>query len=122
MTFPGYFQKSVDNNVLVDTSDDLELFAKYIAPELGINIRFAGEEPIDFVTRQYNETMARILPKYGIDFEVIPRKEQDGEVISASRVRKLLEINDFDAIAKIVPQTTLDYLKENRKTIQEKMK
>lgn len=32
--------------------------------------------------------------------------EQDGEVISASRVRILLEKRDFDTIAKIVLRTT----------------
>jgi [citrate (pro-3S)-lyase] ligase len=49
--------------------------------------------------------------KHGVKFEVIPRKESDGDVISASRVRKLLETKDFDAIARLVPETTLEYLK-----------
>lgn len=35
----------------------------------------------------------------------------EGEVISASRVRSLLEIRDFDRIAEMVPETTLRYLK-----------
>lgn len=56
--------------------------------------------------------MARILPEYNVEFEVIPRKEQDGEVISASRVRRLLEAKDFDAIVKIVPASTLEYLRK----------
>lgn len=114
LTFPGYFNKSVDNNVSVDTSDDLILFAKHIAPTLGINIRFAGEEPIDYITRQYNETMKEILPKYNIEFVEIPRKEMGDAIISASRVRKLLFEENFDEIAKIVPQTTLEYLKRNQ--------
>ena len=111
LTFTDYFGKSELQDRVIDPSMDVTIFGEYIAPALGINIRFAGEEPLDNVTRQYNETMARILPKYGIDFEVIPRKEQDGEVISASRVRKLLKTKDFDAIAEIVPKTTLEYLK-----------
>jgi [citrate (pro-3S)-lyase] ligase len=57
--------------------------------------------------------MQRLLPKYGIDFEVIPRKESGGGVISASRVRKLLENKDFNAIKEIVPKTTFDYLQKN---------
>lgn len=89
---------------------DVEIFGQYIEPTLGITIRFAGEEPLDNVTRQYNDAMARILPRYGVAFEVIPRKKLEGEVISASKVRKLLEEKDFDAIARMVPETTLEYV------------
>lgn len=111
LTFTAYFEKSEHQDRVIDPSMDVELFGTYIAPALGITVRFAGEEPLDNITRQYNETMAKILPRYGIEFEEIPRKEQDGEVISASRVRKLLKTKDFAEIAKIVPPTTLEYLK-----------
>jgi len=87
------------------------IFAEHIAPVLGINVRFVGEEPLDSVTKQYNDTMRRILPNHNIEFVEIPRKEQSGEVISASRVRKLLDTKSFEAIEKIVPKTTLEYLK-----------
>ena len=113
LTFSGYFNKAELQDSMVDPSMDVELFGTEIAPQLGITVRFAGEEPLDNVTQRYNETMARILPKYGIDFEVIPRKEMNGNVISASRVRKLLEENNFDEIQKLVPKTTLEYLNEN---------
>ncbi|MDR0904335.1 MAG: adenylyltransferase/cytidyltransferase family protein [Ruminococcus sp.] len=111
-TFVNYFGKSKIQDRTIDPSMDVELFAKQIAPTLGITVRFAGEEPLDNITRQYNEAMARILPDYGVDFEVIPRKEQGENVISASLVRKLLEEKDFDKIAELVPETTLDYLLE----------
>ncbi len=111
-TFPAYFEKEAStDNTIVDASSDIETFAKHIAPALNISVRFAGEEPLDNVTRQYNSQMKMLLPKYGIDFEVIPRKEIDGAVISASRVRKLLKENNFAEIEKLVPKTTLDYLK-----------
>jgi [citrate (pro-3S)-lyase] ligase len=110
LTFQQYFDKGDKQDVVVDASGDVEVFAKEIAPSLNITIRFAGEEPLDNVTRQYNDSMRRILPQYGIAFEVIPRKEGEGGVISASRVRKLLETKDFNAIAKLVPETTLQYL------------
>lgn len=112
-TFPAYFEKegSTDDTV-IDASSDIEIFAKQIAPSLNITVRFAGEEPLDIVTRQYNSQMKIMLPKYGIDFEVIPRKEINGEVVSASRVRKLLKEKNFDEIEKIVPKTTLEYLKD----------
>ncbi|MDR0761414.1 MAG: [citrate (pro-3S)-lyase] ligase, partial [Campylobacteraceae bacterium] len=74
-------------------------------------IRFAGEEPFDNITRQYNNTMKMILPKYNIDFEVIKRAESNNnEPISASRVRKLLKDKNFDEIKKIVPNVTFEYL------------
>ncbi len=110
MTFPGYFNKAVDNDVTVDTSDDLLFFVRYIAPTLGINVRYVGEEPIDKVTRQYNESMKDILPKYGIELVEISRKMNGESVISASWVRKLLSEGKMDEIAEIVPKTTLEYL------------
>jgi citrate lyase synthetase len=41
--------------------------------------------------------------------------EQAGTPISASRVRKLLEADNFDEISALVPETTLKYLKKYRK-------
>jgi len=115
-TFAAYSSKEELQDTIIDPSMDVELFATKIAPTLNITVRFAGEEPLDNITRQYNDTMSRLLPRYGIRFDLIPRKEVNGEVISASRVRKLLEDQNFDEIAKIVPETTLLYLKKNYKT------
>jgi len=113
LTFADYFQKSSIQDRAIDPSMDVELFAKEIAPTLGITVRFAGEEPKDNITNQYNDAMKRILPLYGVDFEVIQRREELGEVISASRVRKLLKDKDFEAISKLVPKSTLEYLLKN---------
>lgn len=110
-TFSGYFNKSRLQDVAVDSSEDVEIFAREIAPTLGITIRFAGEEPTDGVTRQYNETMRQILPCHGVDFCEIPRKTFGGEIISASTVRELLKRGDFDTIKNLVPETTFDYLR-----------
>ena len=109
-TFSGYFNKASLQDVAVDSSEDVEIFAKEIAPTLGITIRFAGEEPKDNVTRQYNENMKKILPRYGVEFCEIPRKELDGEPISASTVREALKNGDFNKVKKFVPDTTFDYL------------
>ncbi len=115
-TFSGYFNKAELQNVQVDSSEDVEIFAREIAPTLGINIRFAGEEPEDTVTRQYNENMKNILPRYGIDFCEIPRRQFEGKVISAKSVREYLKVGDFEKIAKLVPKSTLDFLIENHST------
>ena len=113
VTFPGYFYKDNLKETKIDCSNDLNVFAQYIAPALNIKVRFAGEEPLDPVTKQYNEGMKEILPLHGMEFCEIPRKEDsDGiGVISASRVRKLLKEGDIEGLSKLVPQTTLDYLK-----------
>ena len=109
-TFSGYFNKASLQDVAVDSSEDVEIFAKEIAPTLGITVRFAGEEPKDNVTRQYNENMKKILPRYGIEFCEIPRKELDGEPISASTIRKALKNGDFNKVKRFVPDTTFNYL------------
>jgi [citrate (pro-3S)-lyase] ligase len=111
LTFPAYSDKANLQDEVIDMTLDVELFAKHIAPTLGITVRFAGEEPLDNVTRQYNQAMKQLLPNYGIQFEAIQRLEDSSGAISASRVRELLKIQDFDNIAKLVPPTTLEYLK-----------
>lgn len=112
LTFSEYFNKSELQDRVVDTSTDVLMFVREIAPCLRIQKRFAGEEPLDAVTRQYNESMKKILPEYGMEFVEIPRAETEGQVISASRVRALLENKEFDAIEHLVPETTFRYLKE----------
>ncbi len=110
ITFPEYFLKGQKQNIVVDTSNDLNLFGEIIAPNLGIKVRFVGEEPIDLVTQQYNESMKKILPQYGVQVVEIPRKTSDNEVISASVVRKLMRENRYKEIQKRVPNTTYNYL------------
>ncbi len=115
VTFPEYFLKEDKQEVKIDMSLDVEIFANYIAPALGITVRFVGEEPIDMITRQYNETMRRILPAYHIDLVEIPRKSTDenaSDVISASRVRSLLTERKWKEIKKLVPETTFQFLWE----------
>lgn len=114
LTFTEYFNKSELQNVSVDTSLDLTIFAKEIAPCLDITVRFVGEEPLDRVTAQYNETMHSILSQYGIEVKEIPRLNIDGKIVSASYVRELLQNREWDTIAKFVPQCTLEYLKERK--------
>lgn len=109
-TFPGYFYKADLQNATIDASKDIDIYGQYIAPALGIKYRFAGEEPLDLVTNQYNQTMQERLPLYGIRFIVIPRKKDSCEVISASRVRAYMKNGKWDEIKSIVPTTTYDFL------------
>lgn len=111
-TFPGYFDRENNPEVEVDASLDIVLFGGYIAPELAIRVRFVGEEPIDFVTRQYNRQMQEILPEFGIEVREIKRKELSGKIISASTVRALLKERKFDEMKELVPVTTYNFLQK----------
>ena len=111
LTFTDYFDKAEIQEKTIDPSYDVELFGQYIAPALGITARFAGEEPNDKVTLQYNMKMAELLPKYGVQFREIARKEiSKGKVISASQVRQLLKAGDFGKIKPLVPKSSYDFL------------
>lgn len=62
------------------------------------------------ITNQYNQKMQELLPKYNIDVEIIDRISSNDEVISASKVRALLNVADFEGIRKIVPDPTYRFL------------
>lgn len=111
ITFPEYFIKDNVKDVDINPTLDVNIFAKYICPELNITKRFVGTEPNDFITNQYNLTLKEILPLYKIDLIEIERISQKDIPISASQVRKLLKDNNWNEISKIVPATTLKILK-----------
>jgi [citrate (pro-3S)-lyase] ligase len=116
ITFPGYFSKDSASEVAVDPSLDISLFARYIAPALGVDVRFAGSEPFDPVTRRYNGAMKETFPRHGMRFVEFERIKRGGEPISASRVRELIEKGDFEGIAALVPETTYRYICERFKS------
>lgn len=109
-TFPEYFIKDSFKDT-IDASFDVKLFGTKIAPKLSITKRFVGNEPNCIITRQYNQQLIDYLSLYGIEIKEISRIEKDGVAVSASRVRALLEKEDWLAIEKLVPPTTLLYLR-----------
>jgi [citrate (pro-3S)-lyase] ligase len=109
-TFPDYFLKDSVSPEQVNTELDLTIFAEHFAGPLGIGLRFVGTEPYDPVTQKYNRQMAEILPRYNIGLVEIPRLEIDGAAVSASRIRKLLEEGNLEAVRELAPETTLAYL------------
>lgn len=111
-TFPAYSNKENIQEESIDASLDVELFGKYIAPYLGIKKRFLGEEPFDHITKQYNEIISMVLPNYGIEVEIVPRKKVDNEIISASHVRELLRKGKLEETKKFLPISTFTYLFE----------
>lgn len=111
VTFPGYFQKEMPHAEDLDVSLDVSVFGAYIAEAFHITVRFVGEEPFDIVTRNYNESMKRLLPAYGVQVAEIPRKTSGGAPISATRVRKLLKEKKLEALKELVPESTYACLK-----------
>ncbi|MCI8378535.1 MAG: adenylyltransferase/cytidyltransferase family protein [Lachnospiraceae bacterium] len=112
-TLPGYFEKDTNHDLELDATQDLDLFGGVIAKAFDITVRFAGSEPEDAVTRQYNQQMKRILPSYGVEFFEIPRKRIDGRIVSASSVRKYMDSQDYGRIEQLVLPQVYDYLKKH---------
>jgi [citrate (pro-3S)-lyase] ligase len=107
-TFPSYFLKDEDAIIQTHAQLDIAVFVR-IATQVGILSRFVGEEPLSHVTNLYNQIMTQGLSAAGLECVVIPRKQIQGEAISASRVREYLRQGDFSALAALVPATTLEY-------------
>ncbi|MEI7257007.1 [citrate (pro-3S)-lyase] ligase, partial [Dickeya dadantii] len=116
-TFPGYFLKEEKLITQAHAALDLIIFRQYIAPALGITRRFVGTEPFCPVTHQYNQDMHHWLEQAGqvaapaLDVVEIERtREHSGLAISASEVRRLLKLRQFEPIREIVPATTFAHL------------
>lgn len=112
-TFPDYFIKNQAKAKEINCELDLMIFAERFAKPMGITRRFVGTEPACPVTSAYNRQMRMILPRFGIEVTEIPRCENEGVAISASRVRSLMEEKNLRAIRPMVPPPTYAYLKEN---------
>lgn len=109
-TFPTYFLKDQSCATEYSAELDLRIFAEHFARPLGISRRFVGEEPFCPVTRAYNSQMLKLLPTLGIRPVIIPRLENGGLAISASRVRELLKKANMEALRPLVTDVTYEYL------------
>lgn len=109
-TFPGYFTKG-DETVTAQTRLDATIFARHIAPALGISRRYVGDEPYCPVTRAYNQAMFAILPQYQIEVLEMPRISVEGKIVSASRVRDLIRQEEWEEIRNLVPDVTYQFLR-----------
>ena len=109
-TFPTYFLKEEQIEKGAGGQLDLVVFGQHFAPALDIRCRFVGQEPFSPITALYNKQMQEILPRFGIQVVEIPRKEEGGAAISASRVRALLVEGKLDEVRALVPDTTWEFL------------
>lgn len=109
-TFPTYFIKDADL-VSHQASLDATIFSLHIAPVLGITKRFVGTEPYCPTTSAYNDALKEVLPKFGINLVEVERTTlANGEVISASTVRRLIHEKKFEQIKELVPKSTYEFL------------
>ncbi len=113
-TFPSYYLKEKSRATTIQARLDLELFARHIAPALGIKKRFVGTEPYCEVTSAYNAVMKEVLPRNGIEVVEVPRLESGGKAVSASTVRDILRSAggeaDLRKVRDLVPRTTWEWL------------
>ncbi len=105
-TFPSYFIKRKSDVSLTHVTLDLDIFARHLAPALDASVRFVGSEPLDELTAFYNERMHEQLPPLGVEVMEIERLGHEGEAVSASRVRSLIEDGRlYDALDLIAPDS-----------------
>lgn len=107
-TFPTYFFKNREQAPKIHCDLDIAVFGKYFVPHFGITRRYVGTEPLSPMTASYNRALLEQLPKYGVQVREVPRLETNGGVISASRVRHLLDTGED--IRHLVAETTNQFL------------
>ena len=112
VVFPTYFLKDKASALKINCKLDVKIFCEKIAPALGITKRYVGDEPFDSVTSEYNEVLKEELPKYGIDVNEIARLKIDGEIVSASTVRKSIVEKNFALAKKMLNASSVSYLEK----------
>ena len=121
-TFPSYFQKDEDAVIESHTRLDAMLFS-LIAAELGIKVRYLGEEPLSHVTGIYNSLLSSLLPESGIEVRILKRLEKDGRPVNASEVRESLKLGNLNLASSLLPSSTISYLSsEEAKPVLERIR
>lgn len=113
-TFPTYFLKEREKAGDVQCQLDVEIFVRHFVPRLGITRRYVGTEPLSAMTEKYNEILKAILPEKGVAVREISRLAYAQTPISASAVRAALSGQDWQALSALLPDTTLDYIREHQ--------
>ena len=122
ITFSAYFSKDELKEQTVNPANDVRIFGKYIAPCLNIKKRFVGEEPLDSVTRQYNEAMELILPEYGVELVEIPRlRDELQHTINATEVRKSILNNTLKQYRSYLTPITYQYIADNYERLRQRL-
>ena len=114
LTFPAYFSRDAARARL-QSKIDAEIFAKHIAPALGVTDRFMGEEPFSPSTAIYNEEVKARLEKSGIAVHILTRLalNENEKAVSASEVRRLLAEGKTQEALRLLPETTAEYIRKH---------
>ena len=74
------------------------------------------------ITNIYNEELNRVLPP-DVEVKIIDRKKnKDQDIISATKVRAAITNDDIALVKKYVPDTTLEFIKNNWSELQTRIK
>lgn len=111
-TFPTYFIKDRESVGDVQCLLDIEIFGRYFVPHFNITARYVGSEPLSPTTAKYNLALSENLSKFGVELVTVERIENEGAPISASRVRECIKSGDLESLEKLLPETTLEYLRK----------
>lgn len=111
ISFPEYFHRSTSCKISPILNH--KIFCERIAPTLNIKIRFFGEEPMDKVTYQLNETAKSYYPNYGIEVCILPRLKYGSKYISAKDVREYIRAKDYEHLFPLLGLPTFNYIKNN---------
>ncbi|WP_025861608.1 [citrate (pro-3S)-lyase] ligase [Acetobacter papayae] len=122
-TFPQYFIKDKHQVNRQASAVDALMFRQYIAPALGISVRYVGSEPIDETTSMYNCVLKEYLELSTgsappVELREMKRLECCGSVISASRVRALMKSESIRPIEALVPKNTFVFIEKYLMTSQ----
>lgn len=121
-TFPAYFLKDDQNVGRFQASLDGTLLKEQIAKPLNITSRYLGKEPYSKTTDVYNEELSRVLPP-DVEVKIIDRKQaEDQDIISATKVRAAIANDNIALVKKYVPDTTLEFIKNNWSELQTRIK
>jgi [citrate (pro-3S)-lyase] ligase len=107
LTFPSYFLKTVEARDAQHATLDALLFRDFFMKRFNLQKRYIGGET-EGVMVMYNATLERVLQD---KIERIPRIEDGDEVISASRVRRLIIEGNIEAALALVPEATQGLLR-----------
>lgn len=113
-TFPTYFIKSKDEIPEIYARVDATVFAEYIAKTLNINKRYVGSEPLSKTTSMYNSVLKDVLGGHGIEVIEMERSQAEGRAISASYVRNYIREGRLEEAFKLLPETTIEFLRSDR--------
>lgn len=106
-TFPTYFLKENSNQSLIYMNLDVLIFKNYFMSAFKIEKRYVGSEPNDLMTNSYNEVLKKELDD---KLEIVERFKYNNKVVSASYVRNLASLKQFEEVKKLVPIASYHYL------------